>query len=303
MIDGLRPYPETKATGLPWLPTIPAHWEVLPLKRIAVSWCDGPFGSGLKSSHYAPLGVRVIQLQNIGQGCFQGADAAFVSEDHQRSLGDHSVIADDLIVAGLGDENHPTGRACVAPENIGPAIVKADCFRFRLRQDRVVPAFAALYMTATAAEASAPLATGATRQRVNLRATATRAIVLPLLPEQRMIVRFLDAHGALTARLIRAKQRIIKLLEEQKQAIIHRAVTRGLDPNVPPQTLRHSLTRRRTRALGGYGPQADSHIVVRRAIWIRIEVVALRQSRDSRYSTPKHRTRTFQKYRCRLHPR
>ena len=33
-------------------------------------------------------------------------------------------------------------------------------------------------------------------------------------------------------RYIRAKQKLIKLLEEQKQAIIHRAVTRGLDPNV-----------------------------------------------------------------------
>lgn len=55
---------------------------------------------------------------------------------------------------------------------------------------------------------------------------------VPPVDEQRLIVRFLDTHGALTARLIRAKQQLIKLLEEQKQAIIHRAVTRGLDPNV-----------------------------------------------------------------------
>jgi type I restriction enzyme S subunit len=55
---------------------------------------------------------------------------------------------------------------------------------------------------------------------------------VPPIEEQRLIVRFLDAHSALTARLIRAKQQLIKLLEEQKQAIIHRAVTRGLDPNV-----------------------------------------------------------------------
>jgi type I restriction enzyme S subunit len=33
-------------------------------------------------------------------------------------------------------------------------------------------------------------------------------------------------------RYIRAKLKLIKLLEEQKQAIIHRAITRGLDPNV-----------------------------------------------------------------------
>ncbi len=57
-------------------------------------------------------------------------------------------------------------------------------------------------------------------------------LVEPPSEEQRLIVRFLDAHGTLTARLIRAKQRLIKLLEEQKQAIIHRAVTRGLDANV-----------------------------------------------------------------------
>jgi type I restriction enzyme S subunit len=43
-------------------------------------------------------------------------------------------------------------------------------------------------------------------------------------------VRFLDWHGARTARLIRAKKKLVALLNEQKQAIVHRAVTRGLDP-------------------------------------------------------------------------
>ena len=28
MIDGLRPYPEMKASGLPWLGDVPAHWDV-----------------------------------------------------------------------------------------------------------------------------------------------------------------------------------------------------------------------------------------------------------------------------------
>ena len=52
------------------------------------------------------------------------------------------------------------------------------------------------------------------------------------LPEQAAIVRFLDYANRRIRRYIRAKQKLIKLLEEQKQAIIHRAVTRGLDPNV-----------------------------------------------------------------------
>jgi type I restriction enzyme S subunit len=57
-------------------------------------------------------------------------------------------------------------------------------------------------------------------------------VPLPPLPEQAAIVRFLDHADRRIRRYIRAKQKLVKLLEEQKQAIIHRAVTRGLDPNV-----------------------------------------------------------------------
>lgn len=55
---------------------------------------------------------------------------------------------------------------------------------------------------------------------------------VPPLPEQAAIVRFLNHVDRRIRRYIRAKQKLIKLLEEQKQVIIHRAVTRGLDPNV-----------------------------------------------------------------------
>ena len=57
---------------------------------------------------------------------------------------------------------------------------------------------------------------------------------LPLPPpnEQSAIVRFLDHADRKIRKYIRAKQRLIKLLEEQKQAIVHQAVTRGVDPKV-----------------------------------------------------------------------
>ena len=51
--------------------------------------------------------------------------------------------------------------------------------------------------------------------------------------EQAAIADFLDHHARISQRLIRAKRRQIELLNEQKQAIIHQAVTRGLDPDVP----------------------------------------------------------------------
>ena len=56
---------------------------------------------------------------------------------------------------------------------------------------------------------------------------------LPPLPEQRAIVRYLDHVDRRIRRYVTAKQKLIALLEEEKQAVINHAVTRGLDPNVP----------------------------------------------------------------------
>ena len=54
-----------------------------------------------------------------------------------------------------------------------------------------------------------------------------------LYDEQAAIVHFLDHADRRIRRYIAAKKKLIALLDEQKQAIIHRAVTRGLDPAVP----------------------------------------------------------------------
>jgi type I restriction enzyme S subunit len=70
---------------------------------------------------------------------------------------------------------------------------------------------------------------------------------VPSPDEQRLIVRCLDWHGAQTAKLIRAKKKLIALLNEQNRANIHRAVTRGLDPNVkssPPASCGSATYRR-----------------------------------------------------------
>ena len=57
-------------------------------------------------------------------------------------------------------------------------------------------------------------------------------VLVPPLPEQTSIVRFLDHADQQIQAYISAKQRLIALLEEERQALVHQAVTRGLDPNV-----------------------------------------------------------------------
>ena len=76
-------------------------------------------------------------------------------------------------------------------------------------------------------------ANGVTRYGLSHGAIQSVAIPLPPPDEQAAIVRFLDWANGRLERAIRAKRKVIALLNEQKQAIIHRAVTRGLDPSVP----------------------------------------------------------------------
>jgi type I restriction enzyme S subunit len=229
----LKPYPAYKDSGIEWLGNIPAHWDSLSISRVTLSRCDGPFGTGLKSEHYFADGVRVIRLQNIGWTKFVDDDRAYIDDKYALELGDHSVMPNDLLIAGLGDERHPVGRACIAPDDIGPAMVKADCFRFRLDRRRIFPPFAAYQLSATAVALAGSLSTGSTRARMNLTATASRKIALPPCDEQHTVAAFLDRETAKIDALVAKKERLIELLQEKRTALITRAVTKGLDPNVP----------------------------------------------------------------------
>jgi len=226
---GLNPAASMKDSGDEFLGATPSHWLCVPLSRVTLSRCDGPFGSGLKSEHYRSSGVRVVRLQNIGTGEFVDTDHAYIEETHARELGDHSVLADDVLVAGLGDDSHPVGRACVAPPGIHPAMVKADCFRFRVDSRLVFPHFVARQLTATAVIAAGSLATGATRARMNLTATSQWRLALPPINEQAVIAKFVDAADAQCSAILDVIKRGINHLNEYRTALVSAAVTGKID--------------------------------------------------------------------------
>jgi type I restriction enzyme, S subunit len=226
----LRAYPEYKDSGVVWLGHVPRHWKLLPLNRVTMSKCDGPFGSGLKSEHYCDEGVRVVRLQNIRKAKFDGGDAVFIAPDYfERELAGHGVEPGDLLVAGLGDDRNTVGRACVAPPGLGPAMVKADCFRFRLDGSKVVSSFIAHYLTAGAVADAGLLSSGSTRSRIPLSIMATRTLTLPPIGEQAEIMVFLDRETGKIDTLVAEQERLIALLQEKRQA----AITKGLTPGVP----------------------------------------------------------------------
>ncbi|MBP5983944.1 MAG: restriction endonuclease subunit S [Fluviicola sp.] len=73
---------------------------------------------------------------------------------------------------------------------------------------------------------------GGVRQSLAFKEFGREAVLIPPKDEQTTIANFLDYKVAKIDRFIRKKKQLIKLLNEQKAAIISQAVTKGLDPNV-----------------------------------------------------------------------
>lgn len=194
--------------------------SVTSLRRFIVSAADGPFGSALKGEHYSDSGARVIRLGNVGAASWRDGDRAFISLPYWSVLERHQATAGDLIVAGLGDEGHPVGRACVLPD-IGPAVVKADCFRLRVDTRSADPRFLAWYLCSTPGlAASSTMAEGSTRQRLTLGKALALQVPLVELSGQRAIADYLDTETVRIDRLIAKKRHMLELLEERFRALI-----------------------------------------------------------------------------------
>ena len=223
MIDGLKPYPKMKDSGVPWLGEVPAHWETRPLKRWVRMNRDV-----LPEATSPEYEFRYLDIGSVGTGVLtarpQRLRFAAAPSRARRVVSDGDTIVSTVrtylnavyFVEGNSDELVcSTGFAVLTPTaGTVPKFVSYLCqsraFTDRVTADSVGIAYPAIAETRLAAF----------------------HVAIPPLPEQTAIVRFLDYMDRRIRRYIRAKQKLIKLLEEQKQAIIHRAVTRGLDPNV-----------------------------------------------------------------------
>jgi type I restriction enzyme S subunit len=217
MIDGLRPYPETKKSGLAWLGDMPAHWEVRRNGRLF-----GPRReTGFPDLPILEVSIRTgVRIRNMENGA-RKQEMADRSKYQRAARGDIAYNMMRMWQGAVG----------IAPEDglVSPAYVVARPF-----QEADAAYYAYLFRTAAYMREIETFSRGIVpdRNRLYWESFKQMPSVYPPLDEQRLIVRFLDWHGAQTAKLIRAKKKTIALLNEQKQAIIHRAVTRGLDPSV-----------------------------------------------------------------------
>jgi len=205
---------------------LPTGWTWIDLENLANSSTnsitDGPFGSKLKTEHYTASGPRVLRLQNIGDGIFRD-EKAHISESHFSDLQKHRVFPGDLIIAALGEQ---LPRACITPAWIGPAIVKADCVRFKPNDDIVQRHYLCYALNAepTRRRASA-IIHGVGRPRLNLGELKSIQIPLAPLAEQRRIVARIEELFAELDEAVAELERVRANLKRYRAAVLRAAVS------------------------------------------------------------------------------
>jgi len=216
---------------------IPKEWGLVTLDAIKESLVDGPFGSNLKTEHYVfDPGVRVVRLQNIRSTKYDDKDKAFISDKHADFLSRNKVLGNDILIAGLGDESYPVGRACLYPEDLPSAINKADCFRFRCTKEEMNNGFAMYFLNTSAARLQArKYAQGVTRSRINLGNIKKIAIPKPSPDEQLLICEKLDGLEHRIDKEICEKEK----LKLQKSGLMHDLLTGKAPVNVDLEEVAH----------------------------------------------------------------
>ena len=209
-----------KESPLGW---IPKEWSLKTISVIADSLVDGPFGSNLKSEHYVDEpGVRVVRLQNIQDGYYNDRDPVFVSQRHAEYLMRNAVNPGDVLIAALGDESYPVGRACCYPPELPPAINKADCFRLRCHPEVAINTYLMHFLnTAAARNQVKRFEQGVTRRRTNLGNLRRVIAALPSLDEQECIIQRLAVAGE----QISTGELQVEKFRQQKYGLMHDLLT------------------------------------------------------------------------------
>ena len=211
-----RLYPEYRDSSVEWLDSIPAHWGVKRLKFLAPA----------RSSKFIAKADEAVYvgLENVeswtGRLQLESQPASIDSIVSTFSAGDvlFGKLRPYLAKAARPDFDGVCTSEILALQP-GPGSVQSYLMYCLLNQPYIRWVDSLTY--------------GAKMPRVSPDQVGDSYCPVPPESEQHAIVAFLDRETAKIDALVARKERLIELLQEKRSALITRAVTRGLDPNVP----------------------------------------------------------------------
>lgn len=223
-----KPYPSYKDSGVEWLGKIPTTWRSVRLRYVAII---NPTKSEIHALDPA-LSVSFVPMEALGE-------SGGLNLEVMRPLGmlteGYTYFRDNDVVVAKITPCFENGKGALAQGLLnGLALGTTELHVLRPRSD-VDPRFL-FYLTFSdhfRRLGAAEMYGAAGQKRVPEDFILNFRHPLPGLENQRLISDFLDRETAKIDALIAKKERLIKLLQEKRTALITQAVTKGLDPNVP----------------------------------------------------------------------
>ena len=215
---------------LQWLACLPNGWGAKPLRAVA----DYSVSNVDKIPAEDEIPVRLCNYSDVYNNEFIGLDLDFMqataTEDEIRKF---RLAVDDVIITKDSESWDDIGVPALVRETDDDLVCGYHLAILRPRAGRITGSFLFRCLQAKPVRIQLELAAsdGVTRFGVPKSAIGGVWLPAPSLIQQRAITEHLDRETARLDALMAAKERGLGLLAEKRQALITRAVTRGLDPD------------------------------------------------------------------------
>ena len=216
MIEGLKPYAEYKESGLPWLGRCPKSWSVRRTKILFQERVQKGFPN-------EPLLAATQTKGVVKKEDYETRTVTAQKDLHLLKL----VEVGDYVISLRSFQGGIEVAHCRGIISPAYTVLKP-------RKQATSGYYSHFFKAKPFIDSLSLFVTGIREgQNIDYERLSRAEMPMPSPDEQAAIVRFLDYANRKIDGFIRAKRKLIGLLNEQKQAIIHRAVTRGLHPDVP----------------------------------------------------------------------
>ena len=225
-------YDAYKDSGVEWLGTIPSNWDIFSLKRSIDGCFNGLWGSDPKENNDD---IVVLRVADFDRNKLVIDNSKLTLRNIKKSeIGNRLLKKGDLLIekSGGGDK---TLVGCVVLFNENYKALTSNFVAKMTPKSNVNSYFLNYFFAALYANninyQSIKQTTGI--QNLDTNSYLNEKLALPSLHEQEAIVSFLNQKTSEIDQAIAIKEQQIALLNERKQIVIQKAVTQGLNPNVP----------------------------------------------------------------------
>ena len=225
-----RRHPEYKDSGIEWLGEIPAHWEVKRLKTAA----SVELSNVDKKSEHGQVRVKLCNYVDVYYNDRITAELEFMDStatpDQVRRF---QIASGDVLITKDSESWNDIAVPAVVAEDLKDVLCGYHLAHIRPRPDLHGRFLGRQFSAIGLRDQFHVAANGITRFGLTGNGIRTSLFPIPPIKEQHAIADFLDRETAQIDGLVARKERLIDLLQEKRAALVTRAVTRGLDPNVP----------------------------------------------------------------------